>query len=387
MANGLLSNSDPLKDQIAAYDKQIADLKAQLQQKSTGTPATNLGFNPAQISQIYGLLAAGADDPTAVGRGYVGALQQQQQLAQQQASMQQNEAFRREKMTADEAYRQKQLDLQYAQMAQQRRADLTGRSDVIGSYVRLANNNIGVVKSVPPSEAAPNGIQVVDTGVAMGDKYKTFEDQAGNQYMMDPVRGQVQKIVGSSQVEEYEQERKDIADQANALRNFPAFNRGLTETEDLINSLVKHPARESFTGLSTLWATPKSYIPGTSEAEFASLQRRLHSDAFLSGLQQLRASGATLGQVTEKEGQKVQDAYTSLTRATSDEAYKRELDRLLRALQSYRESAVSSAKRRSRYEIDLPGRTAQPSGLLEGSQTVGDTGYDLEYDPVTGAFK
>lgn len=91
MAGLLDDNTDPLKAEIARLEQQIQMLQTQqpgggggvygllgYDAKGGGQSAQNFQptISPDEIQKVYGLLAAGADDPTSVGMNYIKAMQQ-----------------------------------------------------------------------------------------------------------------------------------------------------------------------------------------------------------------------------------------------------------------------------------------------------------------------
>ena len=86
--------ANPLQDEIAQLEAQIAQLQGGGQRQTGGVPqmggpqqsppqmprSPGGGMPPGQMQQIYGLLAQYGDDPAQVGQQYVQSMQSQQQL-------------------------------------------------------------------------------------------------------------------------------------------------------------------------------------------------------------------------------------------------------------------------------------------------------------------
>lgn len=269
------------------------------------TPPQNApqGFGDAR--EVLGLLAA--INPEAAASQYIGMAKQQAELQARQGAL--------------------------------------GRDDIVGSPVKLGSGNLGYLS---------RSQGVVDTGVSFAKSSRTFTAKDGSQWMVNPLTGEPSLLLSANQIESNLQDREDMVVQAGALRQYPRIEAGTRSSIDLIDSMISHPARAELTGFSTLWNTPQSFVPGSQEADYVQLQKRLFGEGFLQELKQLKAEGASLGQVTEREADRVIAAYTSLSRVQSDTAYRRELERLKQALINYRKAAATAAQRTSRFDIEVP---------------------------------
>lgn len=89
---------------------------------------------------------------------------------------------------------------------------------------------------------------------------------------------------------------------------------------NLLDMAVKHPGRETATGMSgTL--DPRSYLPGTNATNFKVLLDQLKGSAFLQAFENLKGGG----QITEVEGKKATDAIARMNTAQSDDEFKKAL--------------------------------------------------------------
>lgn len=88
------------------------------------------------------------------------------------------------------------------------------------------------------------------------------------------------------------------------------------QSVDLIDEMLKHPGRETATGMSR-WLDPRNYLAGTDAANFVSRAEQLQGRTFLEAFESLKGGGA----ITEIEGKKAESAIARLNRSQSDEEY------------------------------------------------------------------
>jgi hypothetical protein len=91
----------------------------------------------------------------------------------------------------------------------------------------------------------------------------------------------------------------------------------------VIDKALKHPGRETATGLSGA-ADPRNYVWGTDATDFKTVLDQIGGAAFLQAFESLKGGGA----ITEVEGKKATDAMARLNRAQSDKEFKSSLDEL-----------------------------------------------------------
>ena len=130
----------------------------------------------------------------------------------------------------------------------------------------------------------------------------------------------------------------------------------------LIEDAIKHPGRETATGLSG-YLDPRSWLPGTNARDFLARHEQLRGRVFLEAYQMLKGGG----QITEIEGQKAERAIARLDTAQSDEAY-------LEALEDLKEVFRAGINRaRQRAGVAAP----QQSGpdRVEATKTVNGRTY------------
>ena len=104
--------------------------------------------------------------------------------------------------------------------------------------------------------------------------------------------------------------------QGKAQANYPQIVSAATTSLRLLDEAIKHPGRETATGLSSR-LDPRNYIPGTSAADFDARAKQLEGRVFLDAFEQLRGGGA----ITEAEGNKATAAHARLMRSQSDDEY------------------------------------------------------------------
>lgn len=104
--------------------------------------------------------------------------------------------------------------------------------------------------------------------------------------------------------------------QGRAVANYPQIVAATGTSLRLIDEAIKHPGRETATGLSGTF-DPRNYISGTNAKDFQIRSRQLEGRVFLDAFDQLRGGGA----ITEAEGNKATAAHARLDRAQSDGEY------------------------------------------------------------------
>lgn len=88
----------------------------------------------------------------------------------------------------------------------------------------------------------------------------------------------------------------------------------------VIDKALKHPGRETSTGLSGA-LDPRNYTPGTDATDFKAVLDQIGGAAFLQAFESLKGGG----QITEIEGKRATDAIARLNRAQSDDEFKNSL--------------------------------------------------------------
>jgi hypothetical protein len=96
----------------------------------------------------------------------------------------------------------------------------------------------------------------------------------------------------------------------------PAVIAKAQQSIELVDEMLKHPGRETATGLSGS-IDPRNYIPGTDAKDFQIRQKQLQGRVFLEAFETLKGGGA----ITEAEGAAATRALGRLDLAQSDKEY------------------------------------------------------------------
>lgn len=92
---------------------------------------------------------------------------------------------------------------------------------------------------------------------------------------------------------------------------------------ETVNKILANPMLEGgIAEVGSVWRPLAAHIPGTDAKDLEELVETVRSQQFLSNLAQLKAQGGTLGQVTEKEGMRLEKALASLSTDQSPKAFK-----------------------------------------------------------------
>jgi hypothetical protein len=161
---------------------------------------------------------------------------------------------------------------------------------------------------LPPNIKLSSGVEFKDLGTEIG----IFDRRTGAFLGTKPkdVRG------AAKQREEGEAQGKSTA----AL---PAAIASAEQTLTLIDEMVKHPGRETATGLSS-WLDPRNYLAGTDATNFRVRSDQMQGRTFLTAFEQLKGAGA----ITEQEGKAATSAIARLNTAQGDEEYLAALNEL-----------------------------------------------------------
>ena len=218
--------------------------------------------------------------------------------------------------------------------------------------------------------SAPNGRRPLlnDDGTQMMGPEKMTTLQLKNGAIIQVSKSKANEymeLIGATEVETGLQDAKDVAMQRDALRilpgaelSFAAPNSAWALMEQAMGPEFED-MREDITGLSYAQFKIKAgLLPGGKEAEFQRLIDRIHAGAFLQAAKDLAGSGATLGQITEVEGLKMQIAAANLESARNPEE-------LMERMQEYKDSvkqymiklrtAAGYEGDRLMYNPDVPG--------------------------------
>lgn len=207
--------------------------------------------------------------------------------------------------------------LTFAKFMQQKKA-VSGEYSLTPQYGTDENGNTVLVQTGKSGEAIQtklpagvkisSGVEKIDLGTSWG-----LVDKRTGQLV-----GQQAKDVSGKASQEVQGEA-----QGKAVVALPTVINSTQQSIDLVDEMIKHPGRETATGLSgTL--DPRNYIGGTAAKDFQVRAKQIEGRTFLSAFDQLRGAGA----ITEAEGAKATAAMARLDRAQSDEEYLRSLNEL-----------------------------------------------------------
>ena len=308
----------PRQEQAAAVDAARNQVQGILGPDAGSIPAGTA--SDADAMAMFGLLAQ-YGDPQKAAEGYINYRQGQQRL-----------------------------QLAQGQMRTQGLAPITAADGTV--YFRDFNAPGGVVVARDPITNEP-------IKAPQGMTYIT--DSAGNTRVVprtvapgqDPTP---RTVVSAEDVAESQADVDAIAHQAarrralGGIEDLIAQPGGAWETVNTLLSDEMTGTRELMTGGSAWAGEVASWWPGSQASDFKTLQGKLGSQAFIDSITQLRQQGGTVGQITEREGAKLENARLRLVNATSEEAFKQELENFRDSLQAF----LRAARREAGVDLDAP---------------------------------
>lgn len=113
-----------------------------------------------------------------------------------------------------------------------------------------------------------------------------------------------------------------------ALSRLPGTVATMAETLNLSDTLKNHPALEMMTGASRFAGKGLAAIGGNQEADFQSKFEQATGKQFLSAIESMRG----FGQLTEREGDKMQSSASAMSLATNAQDFKKAQDDYQQAL-------------------------------------------------------
>lgn len=112
---------------------------------------------------------------------------------------------------------------------------------------------------------------------------------------------------------------------------------------ETVKKIQDHPiAQGGLGGVGSVFKLGTANIPGTDAKDFENLVDSVKSQQFLSNLAALKASGGTLGQVTEAEGMRMEKAIASLDTNQSPEAFKAATNTIKKSLEKIQQQIIAS---------------------------------------------
>jgi hypothetical protein len=186
--------------------------------------------------------------------------------------------------------------------------------------------------------------------------------------LLDPQTRQpistVPKDIAGKKVQEAEGEA-----QGTARANLPKVVDAAAQGVRLIDEMLKHPGRETATGLSSQ-IDPRSWIAGTDAADYQQRLAQVQGRTFLEAFQSLKGGGA----ITEIEGQKAEQAIARLGTRQSDAEHKKALEEL----QEVMRIGVERAKRMAAGDFSATPTAAPASATANASASDLKKKYGLD---------
>lgn len=189
--------------------------------------------------------------------------------------------------------------------------------------IQPGKSGTAIQAKIPEGVTISSGVEKIDLGTRWG----LFDKRAGQIVGYEP------KDVAGKASQEAQGEI-----QGKAIAALPTVINTAEQSLSLIDEMIKHPGRETATGLSgTL--DPRNYFGGTDAKNFQVRAKQMESRVFLDAFEQLRGAGA----ITEAEGQKATAARARLDTSQSDEEYLA----ALKELQSILHKGMGIARQRA----------------------------------------
>jgi hypothetical protein len=167
--------------------------------------------------------------------------------------------------------------------------------------LQLGKSGDAVASRVPEGVSISTGVDKIDLGTRWG----LLDKRSGQIIGYEP------KDIAGKKVAEATGEAQGAAKVA-----LPKVVDATRESLRLVEELIKHPGRETATGLSSQ-LDPRNYFAGTDAKSFLSRQKQVQGRTFLEAFQSLKGGGA----ITEIEGSKAEAAIARLDTSQSDEEY------------------------------------------------------------------
>jgi hypothetical protein len=191
----------------------------------------------------------------------------------------------------------------------------------------LREAQAGVKPSVPASPTEPPKLPTVPPSVST-----------------KPIGPKEAPLIESSAVSPKQKQELTLAKpkQMSAVESVVNTSRRMQQT---INEILKNPGFNDAFGLS---GTVISSIPGTDAARVKSQLEQLSGNLFIDAITAMRnasATGAAVGSVTEKEGDKLQSSQAALKQAQKPADVRKELQKLLEMLKFQEQGVVNAFNR------------------------------------------
>jgi hypothetical protein len=211
----------------------------------------------------------------------------------------------------------------------------------------LREAQAGVKPRIPASPTEPPKLPTVPPSVAT-----------------KPISPKEAPLIESSAVSPKQKQELTLAKpkQMSAVESVVNTSRRMQQT---INEILKNPGFNDAFGLS---GTVISSIPGTDAARVKSQLEQLSGNLFIDAITAMRnasATGAAVGSVTEKEGDKLQSSQAALKQAQKPADVRKELQKLLEMLKFQEQGVVNAFNRTygaSEFNLMQPSPPEPPAG-------------------------
>lgn len=184
------------------------------------------------------------------------------------------------------------------------------------------------------------------------ENQKSVEDIQNSQLKrkLDVIDSQIKRADSDAKRDELQLKRDEIASkltetdatkQAQAQGQLDAVNQQLGTIDKILNSPM---VKGGMGDVGSVFRPGLAAIPGTDARDFENLVDTVKSQQFLSNLAAMKSSGGTLGQVTEKEGERMEKALASLDTNQSSDAFKAAVTTIKRSLERIQQQVIASGK-------------------------------------------
>jgi len=209
-----------------------------------------------------------------------------------------------------------------AQQNYARRQQLAEQYGEDSPEVRVFDNYVRAEKVVDIGQVPTR------VGVGSTDPLSTIESEVAG---VEAIQAGKEQAITDALVPRGEQQRI-VALTKSAPATYRSIKYSLTELDRFTvqaQRLRDHPGLSKATGFG---GESLSGVPGTDAADAAALMETLKAKAFISALSAMRASsktGGAVGNVSDAEGGRFENAFVALTQAQSYGQFIQELDRLI----------------------------------------------------------
>lgn len=234
----------------------------------------------------------------------------------------------------------------------------------MADMAKLIEMNPGIARAEIGVALASLGEQGQDIIQSVSDMRKAGREEEKDLLDMEKTSAEIEyKEVQTQKLQrEAEGKSKDDPKVAMALRRtINSFDQTIKAAEVLYN----HPGLPGATGTDMFKAAYPVFGINKNEVEFGVLVEELKNKLFVKAIDELKAlseRGSTgLGQLTEREGDKIQNAIANLDRKLDEKAFARQVEKVINQIKESRKLIIDAARE---------------EGVVFGSGASG--GYELE---------